>query len=136
MRVFPDTNVLASALATRGLCADLLLLILSEHELLTGEAVIQKLYSVLERKFRAPEGLVKQAEAFLRGYHVEGRPRRLPPLALRERNDVIVVASALAARADVLVTGDKEILALRPPPAGLGIVGPRQLSETNSPRPR
>jgi uncharacterized protein len=136
VRVFPDANVLASALATRGLCADLLFLILSEHELLTGKVVIQELCSVLERKFRAPAVLVKQTEAFLRSYYVEGRPRRLPPIVLRERNDVIVVASALAARADVLLTGDKEILALSRPPAGLKIVGPRQLWEMIRPRPR
>ena len=37
MRVFLDTNVLVSALTTRGLAADVFRLALSEHELLTGE---------------------------------------------------------------------------------------------------
>ncbi|MHB8383350.1 MAG: putative toxin-antitoxin system toxin component, PIN family [Candidatus Binataceae bacterium] len=136
MRVFLDTNVLASALATRGLCADLLRLILSDHELLTGEIVIEELCSVLASKFRVPAQAIKAAEALLRSYHVESRPRRLPPLALRQRNDIIVVASALASRADVLVTGDKEILALSPPPAGLAILGPRQFWERVNPKPR
>lgn len=134
MRVFLDTNVLASALATRGLCADLLGLILSEHELLTGEIVIQELCGVLERKFRTPQPLIKEAEAFLRGYHVEKRPRRLPQLALREHNDVIVVASAVAARAEVLLTGDKEIRALSRSLAGLLILSPREFWERATPR--
>ena len=37
MKVFLDTNVLIIAFATRGLCADLMRLLLTEHELLTGE---------------------------------------------------------------------------------------------------
>jgi len=37
VRVFLDTNVLASAFGTRGLCADVLHIILREHELITGE---------------------------------------------------------------------------------------------------
>jgi hypothetical protein len=34
LRVFLDTNVLVSAFATRGLCADLLELVLLQHELI------------------------------------------------------------------------------------------------------
>jgi len=37
VKVFLDTNVLVSALATRGLCADLLRKVLTEHELLVGK---------------------------------------------------------------------------------------------------
>jgi hypothetical protein len=33
MKVMLDTNVLASAVATRGLCADVLRAVLAEHEL-------------------------------------------------------------------------------------------------------
>ena len=54
MRVFPDTNVLASAFGTRGLCADALRLVLAGHELVTGEIVIEELRGVLRRKFALP----------------------------------------------------------------------------------
>lgn len=40
MRVFLDTNVLVSAFATRGLCADLMRHVLAEHDLITGEVII------------------------------------------------------------------------------------------------
>tara|TARA_Y100000590_G_C15710915_1_gene1010249 strand:+ start:1307 stop:1432 length:126 start_codon:yes stop_codon:yes gene_type:complete len=40
MKVFLDTNVLVSAFATRGLCADVMRVILTEHELLIGEVVL------------------------------------------------------------------------------------------------
>ena len=113
MRVFPDTNVLASAFGTRGLCADLLRLVLAEHELVTGEIVIEELRGVLRRKFALPPRAVAEVEAFLRGYHVEPRPRQLPRLTLRDRDDLLVVGSALAGGAKTLITGDKEMLALK-----------------------
>jgi uncharacterized protein len=50
VKVFPDTNVLASAFGTRGLCADVVRLILGEHELVTGEVVLEELRGVLPRK--------------------------------------------------------------------------------------
>jgi uncharacterized protein len=126
VRVFPDTNVLASAFGTRGLCADVLRLVLAEHDLVTGEIVIEELRGVLRKKFGLPARAVAEVETFLRGYHVEPRPRVLPGLPLRDRNDLVVVGSALAAGAEVLVTGDKEMLALKKKPVGLEIIAPRE----------
>jgi len=39
VKVFLDTNILVSGVATRGLCADVIRLVLAEHELITGEVV-------------------------------------------------------------------------------------------------
>ena len=125
MRVFPDTNVLASALGTRGLCADVLRLILGEHELVTGEVVIEELRSVLRRKFRVSADTVNDIESFLRGYHVEPKPRELPNLKLGDHNDLVVVGSALNSKAEILVTGDQEMLELEEKPKALRILSPR-----------
>ena len=126
MKVFPDTNVLASAFGTRGLCADVLRIILGEHELVTGEVVLEELRGVLRRKFGVPAETVKEIESFLRGYHVEPEPRQVPKIILRDRNDLLVVGSALNAKAEILITGDQEILDLIEKPEGLRIVNPRE----------
>ncbi len=126
MRVFLDTNVLASAFGTRGLCADVLRVILGEQELVTGEVVIEELRRVLSRKFDLPADAVKEIESFLRGYHVEPRPRRLPKLNLSERADLMVVVSAIDAGAEIVITGDREMLALKKQPEGLRIISPRE----------
>jgi predicted nucleic acid-binding protein len=126
VRVFPDTNVLASALGTRGLCADVLRLVLAEHELVTGEVVLEELRTVLKGKFRVPTAAIEDIEWFLRGYHVQGRPRELPELKLADRNDLLVVGSALGAKAEILITGDREIVDLKEKPQGLRIVSPRE----------
>ena len=126
MRVFLDTNVLASAFGTRGLCADLLQVILGKHELVTGEVVIEELRRVLIRKFDTRAVKVNDVERFLRGYHVEPRPRQLPNLNLSERSDLMVVGSAIGAKAEILITGDREILDLKKKPKGLRIASPRE----------
>ncbi len=127
MKVFPDTNVLASAFGTRGLCADVLRIILGEHELVTGEVVLEELRGVLRRKFGVPAETVKEIESFLRGYHVEPEPRQVSKLTLSDQNDLLVVGSALNAKAEILITGDQEILDLNEKPEGLRIVNPREL---------
>ena len=126
MRVFLDTNVLASAFGTRGLCTDVLRFILGEHELVTGELVIEELRGVLIRKFRVPANTVKDIEVFLRSYHVEPKLRKLPNLKLGDHNDLIVVGSALKSAAEVLVTEDQKILDLKDKPQGLRILSPRE----------
>jgi len=126
VRVLLDTNVLASAFGSRGLCADVLRVILSEHELVTGEVVIEELGRALIKKFGMPADIVRGYERFLRSYHVEPKPRQLPNLDLSERADRMVVGSALNAKAEILVTGDHEMLALKKMPQGLRIISPRE----------
>ncbi len=139
MRVFLDTNVLASAFGTRGLCVDVLRVILGEHELVTGEVVIEELRRVLSRKFGMPVDTVKEIESFLRGYHIEPKPRQLPDLELSEQGDLLVVASAVSARTEFVITGDHEMLALKKKPEDLRIVSPREfwnLATRTAPRKR
>ena len=47
MRVFLDTNVLVSALATRGLCAELYERLLTEHEVVIGEPVVAEVLDII-----------------------------------------------------------------------------------------
>jgi predicted nucleic acid-binding protein len=59
VRVFLDTNVLASALATRGLCADLFESVLAEHELVASKEMLEELERALTLKFKVPGPVVK-----------------------------------------------------------------------------
>ena len=53
--MFPDTNVLVSALMGRGLCRDLLGRLIIEHTVVIGAPVREELRRVLLTKFRVPE---------------------------------------------------------------------------------
>lgn len=110
MKVFLDTNVLVSAYMARGLCADLLRQILAEHELLTGEVNLAELRRVLGERFHAPPALVAAVEAELRDNTIIPKPGRPSALAIRDPDDRWVLASAVDGHADMLVTGDKDLL--------------------------
>lgn len=124
MKVFLDTNVLVSAFATRGLCADLLRHVLAGHELLVAEVVLSELRRVLGEKLGLPAAVVNEIEDLLREQHVIPKPSAPSLLPVRDPDDRWVVASALAGGADVLVTGDQDLLALRAG-APLRILDPR-----------
>lgn len=127
MRIFLDTNVLVSAFATRGLCADLLRHVLSEQDLVVGEVVLAELRRILRDRIRLPTDTIDAIEALLREHTVVPRPQHHLGLGLKDGDDEWVVASAVAAEADLLVTGDAELLAVARPP--LPIVNPRGLWE-------
>ncbi|MGH7845830.1 MAG: putative toxin-antitoxin system toxin component, PIN family [Candidatus Binatia bacterium] len=110
MRVFLDTNVLASAAATRGLCADVLREVLASHELLTSAQVLSELRRVLRTKFVVDRDLIDDFIWLMRQDTVLARPGQLPGVKIQDQDDLPILSAAISAEADVFVTGDKEIL--------------------------
>jgi putative PIN family toxin of toxin-antitoxin system len=129
VRVFLDTNVLVSALTTRGLAADVFRLALSEHELLTGEVNLVEFRRVLKQKMRVPARHIEEAERLLRDQTIIPRPAVALEIKLRDPDDKWVLASAVAGGADVLVTGGKDLLDLGRA-APLPILTPRSFWES------
>lgn len=125
MRVFLDTNVLVSGFATRGLSADVVRMVMADHELLTGEVVISEMSRILREKFNVSEQDVRDIEQLLRRFHVEPRPERMPQIEVRDPDDAWVLASALAAGAEALVTGDKDLLEIADRVRQIVITSPR-----------
>lgn len=125
MRVFLDTNVLVAAFATRGLCADVLRVVLAEHELLISSTLIEELTRTLARKIHVPEQTVQEIAAFLHASaSLIEEPPRAPPVTVRDPDDAVILGEAIAGEADALVTGDKDLLELPSIPA-LRILDPR-----------
>lgn len=110
MRVFFDTNVLISAHTARGLSADLFRLVLSEHEVQTGEVNLDEFRRVLHERFKVPTSEVTRAERELREHTIVPRPSAPAALEIRDPDDAWVLASAIEGQADALVTGDNDLL--------------------------
>lgn len=127
MKIFLDTNVLVSAVATRGLCADVLHLVLSEHDLLISETVLSELHDVLRRKLRLPAVTLDELTQFLRLHGKLVGADATPIAAVRDASDALVLAEAVMGGADVLVTGDRDLLDVASPP--IPILSPRGLWE-------
>jgi putative PIN family toxin of toxin-antitoxin system len=110
VRVALDTNVLVSAVAARGLCADVFNLVLAEHELIIGETVLSELKRVLREKIRVPSKLVEEFVTLLRTEGVVVKQGEPLVIAIRDKTDIPVLGEAIASKAEVLVTGDKDLL--------------------------
>lgn len=123
--------MLVSAFATRGLCADVLRFVLAEHTLVTGDVVLRELARVLRSRIKLPRAKIDDIVSFLREHEVVPKPAAPSDLVIRDEDDRWVLASAVAGAADVLVTGDRDLLdvaALAP----VKIVDPRGFWELAS----
>jgi uncharacterized protein len=128
VRVFLDTNVLVSAFASRGLCADLLELVLLEHDLITGQHVLRELAKALHRTLKLPVSRAAEVVQFVSGDATQVVRRPKAARADVDSDDALVLGEAVAGRSDVFVTGDGRLLGL-PSVEQLRIVSPRQLWE-------
>ncbi len=125
MRVFLDTNVLVSAFASRGLCAEVLELVLLDHGLILGRNVLRELERALHEKIKLP--IVRSAEIveFVSSEAAQVVEKAEPAIANVDAADALVLGEALAGHVESFVTGDAALLRL----AAVGtlkIVSPRQ----------
>ena len=128
MKVFFDTNVLISAFTTRGLSADLFRLVVAEHELLTGEVNLAEFRRVLRDRFSVPAAQIAAVEDQLRAHTIVPKPASPSDIALRDADDAWVLASALQGGAELLVTGDNDLLSVVGA-APVAVVDPRRCWE-------
>ena len=125
MKIFLDTNVFASALMGRGLCRDLLDRIIIDHTVLLGEPVHDELHRILTGKFRVPVPLWEKLDARLNAFKKAPRADIALDIEIPDLDDVPVIACAVNAKADLIITGDKALLELRKI-NGIPILSPRQ----------
>jgi len=125
MRVLLDTNVLASAAATRGLCEDVFREVLAEHELVVCSQILSELRRILRDKFRMPRELIDKFVELLFQDAVYSKPKDVPKLDIRDKDDLGILAAAKNAKASVIVTGDKELQSVGEF-EGIRILSPRE----------
>jgi len=128
VRIFLDTNVLVSAFASRGLCAEVLELVLLDHDLILGRNVLRELDKALREKVKLP--VVRSAEIvdFVSAEATQVVDNAQPASVRVDAADAIVLGEALASHADCFVTGDAALLRLAAIDA-LKIISPRRLWE-------
>jgi putative PIN family toxin of toxin-antitoxin system len=128
MRVFLDTNVLVAAFATRGICADLFRAVLLKHDLITGEPVLREIQRVLIKKLKFPESQTREIIRFLRDHAEVTNPKKAASWPETDADDRWIVAAALEGKAEILVTGDKDLLEAKKQ-TDIRVVSPRSFWE-------
>ncbi len=127
MTVVLDTNVMVAALVTTGLCHELLHRTIRLRVLASSDPLLRELEDSLRGKFE----VTPATSAFLTAFRASIRvvePLPLPRRVCRDAADDVVLATAVAARADMLATGDQDLLVLKRY-EGIPIVTPRALLE-------
>ena len=128
MRVFLDTNVLVSAFASRGLCTEVLELVLLDHDLIVGRNVLRELDKALRRKIKLPAARSAEIIDFVSSEAIQIVGKAEPASANVDTDDAVVLGEALAGRAGAFVTGDAMLLRIATV-GTLRIVSPRQFWE-------
>jgi uncharacterized protein len=113
MKIVLDANVVVAAFAARGLCEAVLELCLDSHEIILSEHLFAEIHKNLLKKVKLPKKVADQIITWLRENSSVVNPTPLSLKSCRDPDDVPVLGTALAAQADVIVTGDKDLLILK-----------------------
>jgi len=114
VRIVLDTNVLIAALIARGTCSELLEHCVLRHELITSDFILNELREKLVEKFKYPDTLANEAITVLRSRMKVITPSPLEIPVCRDADDDNILAAAVDANCDCIVTGDKDLLVLNP----------------------
>ena len=127
MTVVLDTNVVVAALVAEGLCREVVHRAVRMRILASSTRLMDELDATLRRKF----AVTPAAHAFLKAFRQQVRlvePLTLPKAICRDPNDDMVLATAVAAKANLIVTGDQDLLALKVY-EGIDVISPRRFLE-------
>jgi len=87
--------------------------VLAEQDLVIGDVILAELRRVLTTKFKVPADRMESIEAVFAPFPRIPKPAAPGLASIRDPADRWVFATAVAERADVLVTGDQNLLAVR-----------------------
>ena len=112
MKIMLDTNILISMIIFPGqMFLQMLDVITKQHKLVLSSYVLDELSNVVTRKFPKRENaLNKFLAAIPYEKFVTPPDMDLSVFEIRDAKDYPVLYSAIAAKVDVLITGDKDIL--------------------------
>ena len=128
MRVVLDTNVFVASIVADGLCRDLVRVRVRPHTIITSKPLLDELRRTLRVKFKADPDKFPLLSALREQAEIVA-PVSLGERVCRDKDDDVVLATALAGRANIIVTGDDDLLVLKTF-RGIRILSPRRFLES------
>lgn len=133
MKVILDANVAIAAVAARGLCEATMELCLESHDIVLSEDILGDIEEKLREKLKVSERVVGAYLALLRNNASILKPEQVRTNACRDPDDLKVLGLVGPGKAEVTVTGDKDLLVIREF-KGAQILTPREFWEINKSR--
>jgi putative PIN family toxin of toxin-antitoxin system len=113
VRIVLDSSVLIAAHITRaGVCAELLEDVLMQHQLVTSQHILDELARKLTEKFDFPSAAVRNVVKFIGRNATKVEPAEIPQNVCRDPEDLPILGTAVAAKASLLITVDKDLLVI------------------------
>jgi putative PIN family toxin of toxin-antitoxin system len=128
MKIVLDTNVIVAAYATRGLAYSVFRLCLQKYELIISSIILEELESNFTKKLNMPPDEASMNLSFLRRTCGIGEITAVDSSRCRDRNDLHILGLAENTKADMIITGDNDLLEIRSH-KGISILSPRQFWE-------
>lgn len=109
-----DSSVLIAAYVTRaGVCAELYEEVLQHHDLVLSRYILDEVRRKLRSRFLIADGIVQRVmQGLFRAAEIV-EPATVPPTACRDPDDRPILGTAVAGGAELLITVDDDLLALR-----------------------
>jgi uncharacterized protein len=128
VRIVFDTNVLLAGVFAHGMCEELLDLTLGDprHVVITSQYILREFVDRAVSKFGAPADEVRKAARILESQMEMVDPLPVRAGACRDSDDLPILGTGLAAKADCLATGDRHLLELKTFQS-IPIITPREL---------
>ncbi len=113
MRVVLDANVIIASFAARGLCQAVFELCLDRFEIIISPFLTAEVETNLLKKLRLPSALIKEITEFLTENARTIEIDTIPQSVCKHPDDAKLLALAQKSEAAYLITGDKELLAIK-----------------------
>ena len=114
VRLLLDTNVLVAALVARGTCSDLLQHGVRQHVVISSQALLDELRDGPSGSSGSGPSMCGALFDCLPGRSRSFRQAPSNSPTCRDRDDDVVLATALAGACDAILTGDQDLLVLDP----------------------
>jgi uncharacterized protein len=113
LRVIVDANVAIAGVVSLGLCEALMELCLENHQPVLCEGILDEIREKLASKIKVPAPLIAEYLKVLRSYAEIVEPEEVQEGVCRDPDDLMVLGLVVPGNADVIVTGDNDLLVIK-----------------------
>lgn len=113
MRILFDTNVMVSAIITRGLSFDVIKDSVYKHEVFYTDYLLKETQEVLTTKFSLSGKIIENTASLMKKYFIKGKTSHMVDKICRDPDDDQILADAIANKIEILISADKDLLVLK-----------------------
>lgn len=128
MKIVFDTNVILSALITQGLSSRVMDICIDSHQIFISSWIINEVLEKLLSKFRVKVSELKRVKDFLLNVSHQITPIGRIPTVCDDKDDNNILHLSEFVDADLIITGDKDLLVLKKY-SNTKIIDPRMFME-------